>query len=251
VVTAVSFDASLGTRRVSFSDPNFASREYKENRGSVGVSYRPSGIVTLGTGISIAQTRYQAAAAGQTSPDENDQQDVYFTADWVPTGASSVNARINVGKTRYNLATAADFDGVTGSLTWAWRPTGLISLTTGVSRETGQDSGFLRLTDDSTVTGTDFSQVTDRLFVQAGYELTAKISLTAALDYSRRDLVDGFTGATGNDKTTTFSLGARWAATRTISFGCNARLESRSASGIGSNTYDNDRVSCVGQVMFD
>ena len=33
------------------------------------------------------------------------------------------------------------------------------------------------------------------------------------------------------------TLGARWAATRTLAFGCNASRESRSASGFGSSDY--------------
>ena len=251
VVTAVSFDAGLGYRRVSFTAPGFAAREYKQDSASLGVSYRPSGILTLGTGISAERTRYQAAAFGQTAPDRSERQDLYISANWVPTGASTVDARINIGKTEYDRAIAANFDGVSGSLSWAWRPTGLLSLTTTLSRDTGQESGFLRLVEGSTVSATDFSQVTNVLALRAGYELTGKIALTGGLTHSRRNLVDGFTGITGNDNTTTVSLGARWAATRTLAFGCNASRDSRSASGAGSTAYDNDRFGCFGQITLD
>jgi hypothetical protein len=245
VVTVLSFDAGFGHRRVSFTAPEFASREYKQDSGSLGVSYRPSGILTLGAGVSGQRTRFVVAAPGQTSPDRSDRQDVYVTANWVPTGASTVNARVNVGKTEYELATGADFEGVTGSLSWAWRPTGLLSLTTTLSRDTGQESGFLRLVEGSTVSATDFSQVTNALTVQAGYELTGKISLNAGAGYARRYL------AGGDDNTTTVSLGARWAATRTLAFGCNASRDSRSASGASSTDYDNDRFGCFGQLTLD
>ena len=251
VVTEVGFDASAGTRRVSFSDANFASRQYRENRGSLGLSYRPSGILTLGAGISAARTDYQAAAVGQTEPDRNDRQDVYLTADWVPTGASTVNARISITKIEYEQATATDFDGITGSLSWAWKPTGLLNLTTTLSRDTGQDTGFLRLADGSTVTGTDFSRVTNALEVRAGYDLTGKISMTGAVSYANRDLVDAVTAATGQEKITTLSLGARWAATRTISAGCNISRESSTATGIGTPESVNNRFGCFGQVTFD
>ena len=46
VVTALAFEGSLGQRRVSFSAPEFASREYKQDSGSLGISYRPSAITT-------------------------------------------------------------------------------------------------------------------------------------------------------------------------------------------------------------
>jgi hypothetical protein len=216
VVTEVGFDASIGTRRVSFSDPNYASREYKEESGSLGVSYNPSGILSVGTGLSAARTRYQAPAFGQTSPDQSERRDIYFTAKWVPTGASTVSARVNVGKTEYELDTASDFSGVTGYLTWDWKPTGLLCLSTTVSRDTGQETGFLRLTDASTVTGTDFSRVTNALAVRAAYELTGKISVSGALSYANRDLVNGVTGETGQEKITNLSLGATTRATISV-----------------------------------
>ncbi len=81
--------------------------------------------------------------------------------------------------------------------------------------------------------------------------MTGKVTLTGGIGYAKRDFVDGFTGATGNDDTTTVSLGARWAATRTLAFGCNASRESRSASGFGSSAYDNDRFGCFGQIALD
>jgi hypothetical protein len=251
VVTTLAFEAGVGHRRVDFSAPEFAAREYQQDSGNLGVSYRPSGILTLGAGFSGQRTRFRVAELGQTEPDRSRRQDVYVTANWVPTGASTVDARLNIGKTEYDLATAADFDGVTGSLTWAWRPTGRLSLATTVSRDTGQETGFLRLLDGSRFSATNFSRVTDSLSLRAEYMLTGKVSLTGGLGYAQRDLVDGFTGVTGSDNTTTLSLGARWAATRSLAFGCSASRDSRSASGSGSSEYDNDRIGCFGQFTLD
>jgi Putative beta-barrel porin 2 len=251
VVTAMGFDASLGTRQVSFSEPEFASREYKQDNASLGISYRTSGILSLGAGLRGERTRYRNAAPGQTEPDQSDRQDFYIAADWVPTGASTVNARLFFGKIEYKLATAADFDGVAGSLVWAWQPTGLLNLRTTLSRDSGLDSGYLRLDESGTVSATDFSQVTNALTLRADYLVTGKVTLTGGIGYAKRDFVNGFTGATGTDDTTTVSLGARWAATRTLAFGCNARRESRSASGFGSSAYDNDRFGCFGQIGLD
>ena len=249
--TQLAFDAGFGQRRVSFTAPEFASREYRQDSGNLGLTYRPSGILTLGTGVSAQRTKYRVPAIGQTTPDRSDRQDVYVTATWVPTGASTVNARVNVGKTEYDQATAADFKGVTGSLGWVWRPTGLLNLTTSLSRDTGQESGFLQLAPGNTVSASDFSRVTNSLAVRAGYELTGKINLSAGVAYARRELVDGFTGVSGNDNSTTLSAGATWAAMRTLSLGCNASRESRSASGAGSSSFDGNRFGCFGQFMLD
>lgn len=264
VVTMLAFEGGVGQRRVSFSAPEFASRQYTQDNASLGVSYRPSAILTLGTGLSGDRTRYRAPAPFQTVADRSQRQDIYATAYWVPTGASTVNARVNVGKTEYDRATAADFEGITGFLAWAWKPTGRLDVTTTLSRETGLDSGFLRTTQSFAVSATsftpatiinvsatDFSQVTNALSVRAGYELTGKIVLSGGLVYARRTLVDGFTGVGGNDNTTTLALGARYAATRTLSFGCDASTASRSASGVGSSAYDSNSIGCFGQLMLD
>jgi hypothetical protein len=251
VVTVLAFDGGVGHRRVSFSAPEYASREYEQDNANLGIVYRPSGILSLSAGVSGAETRYRAPAPGDTVRDRSKRQDVYLGANWVPTGASTINARISFGKQEYDRATAADFDGVTGTLSWAWQPTGRLLLNTTLSRESGQETGFLRLQDGALTSATDFSRVTNRIGVSAQYELTGKIMLNGGLSYARRSLVDGFTGVPGRDNTTSLSLGARWAATRTLAFGCDASRESRSAAGTGSSDYDNDRFGCFGSVTLD
>lgn len=251
VVTMIGVEGDIGHRRVSFSAAEFAAREYEQNRASLGVTYRPSGILSLSAGVSGSDTKYQAPEVGQTEADRTERRDVYLAANWVPTGASTIDARLSHSRIKYDRAAAADFNGVTGSLTWAWRPSGRLTLTTSLVRETGLESGFQRVGEDITTTASDFSQVTNRLGVAATYGLTAKIDLTANVSYARRNLVDGFSAASGRDNTTLASLGARWNATRTLSVGCHASRESRSASGTGSTDYDNDRFGCFGSVLLD
>ena len=261
VVTMLGFEATGGYRRVSFSAPEYASREYTQDRGSFGVTYRPSGILSLGTGISGDRTRYGAPAFGQPVADRSERRDLYLSATWVPTGASTFNGRVAASKIEYNRASAADFKGLTGYVNWAWKPTGLLSINTTLSRDSGQESGFLRSTPTLRfgalgfelvdTTASDFSQITNTLSVNAAYELTGKIMLDAGLAYARRNLVDGFTGAEGRDNTTTLSLGGKWAATRTVSAGCRASHRTRSARGAGSQDYKSDTFSCFGQVTLD
>ena len=251
VVTQLGFDAGVGHRRVRFSAPEFAPREYNEDNGSVGLTYRPSGILGLSAGVSAARTRFLAPAVGQTDPDRSKRRDVYMGADWTPTGASTVNGRLAISKIEYDRGTAADFDGVTGALNWVWKPAARLAMTTSFTRDSGQESGFVRQDAATAVTATDLAQVTNRLGVKAEYELTGKVGVTGEAFASRRTLVDGFTGVTGRDRLTGLQLGVRWAVTRTIALGCNAAHETRSASGVGSTDYDNDRVGCFGSVLLD
>ena len=250
LVSLLALEAGAGHRNVDFSASEFAAREYKQDSVNLSLVYRPSAILSLSVGGSAADTKYQAPEAGQTENDSAKRRDLFLSANWVPTGASVVDARIAYSTNEYQLARVADFDGVTGSLSWAWRPTGLLSVNTSLVRETGQESGF-RLTPGSTTTvATDFSQVTDRMTVGTTYDLTGKIRLLTDLSFARRTFVD-IAGASGRENTTRASLGARWAATRTISVGCDVSRESRSGSGSGAGDFDTDRFGCFGSVTLD
>jgi hypothetical protein len=251
VVTLLGFEAGIGHRRVTFSAAEYESRQYNQDSGNVGLTYRPSSILSLSSGFSTAETRNLEAAPGQSAPERNKRRDFYVSANWAPTGASTVDARLAASKQTYDQATAADFKGATGSMAWNWRPSGRLTLTTILSRDSGQNSGFLKLQSGSPTTATDFSQVTNRIGVSGQYELTGKIVVTGAVSSARRDLVDGVTGLTGQDTTNTTSLGARWAATRIVNLGCNVSRDSRSASGVGSTPYDNNRYGCFGSVTLN
>ena len=249
--SALGLDAAIGTRQVSFSEPQYASSEYRQDNASVGISSGTGGVVNLGAGFRGQRTKYRSAAPGQTEPDQSDRQDFYVGADWVPSGASTVNARLYYGKIEYNLATFANAEGVTGSLVWAWKPTGLVNVRTTLSRDTGQESGYLRLDPGGAVSASDLSRLTNALTIRADYLVTGKVTLTGALGYEKRDFIDGFTGAAGNDDTKRASLGVHWDAARRVALGCNASRESRSATGFGSSSFDNDRFGCFAQLTLD
>lgn len=252
VVTALGFEAAVGHRRLRFGAPEFAAREYDQDNGSLGIVYRPSGILSLTTGVSGSRTRNLAAEIGQSGPDRNRRRDVYVGATWVPTGASTVDARLAYGKQEYDRATSADFSGLTGFARWVWKPTGRLELQASLSRDISQDAGFLRLDESNNLqSGTDFAQTTNELALRAKYDLTGKVALTGGLAYTKRRLVEGFTGAVGRDSTVAGEVGFVWSATRTISAGCGAGRESRSGSGTGTADYDADRVNCFASITLD
>ena len=252
-VSLLGIEGTLGYRRVGFSAPEFDSREYIQNSGSIGVVYRPSSALSLGTGLAVEFSDYDVPAFGQSVPDTNKRRELYVTADWYPTGASTIGTRLNFGKTDYQRPNAADFSGVTGSAYWLWRPTGRTSLSTTFSRDTGQESGFQSLVNGgrTRLTATDFSRVTNLFALGANYELTGKITLTGALSHARRSLVDSISGGKGSDNTTLTSLGANWAATRIITVGCKVGHETRSASGAGSFDYSGSTFGCLGSVTLN
>jgi hypothetical protein len=252
-VGLLGIEGTLGWRRVNFSAPEFDSREYEQSSASAGVIYRPSSALTLGTGLSAQYSDYDVPSFGQAEPDTSSRRDLYVTAEWVATGASTFGTRLNFGKTDYERPNAEDFSGVTGSLYWQWRPTGRTAVTTTLSRDTGQESGFQSLVNGgrTRLTATDFSRVTNIAALSANYELTGKIVLTGALSYARRSLVDSISGRSGTDNTTLVSLGANWSATRIITVGCRVGHETRSASGFGSFEYSGSNFGCQGSVTLN
>jgi hypothetical protein len=205
----------------------------------------------LGACVNVHHTEFLAPRVGQTAAEKIGLQDVYGSASWVPKCACTIDACNAVGKTRFERATAANFDGATGLMAWARTPTALLNLATTLSRETSQESGFPRLVECGTVSGTDFSQVTNASAFQAGYEVTGKIALSSGLAHSQRNRVDGFTVVAGNDSTTTVALGAQRAATRIVVFDRCASRESSSAMGIGATTFKDDGFGCFGQITLD
>jgi Putative beta-barrel porin 2 len=252
-VGLLGIEGTLGYRRVSFSASEFASREYIQNSASGGVVYRPSSALTLGTGLSVQYSDYDVPAFGQTQPDTSKRRDWYVTAEWTATGASTLGTRLNIGKTDYQRPNTEDFSGVTGSAYWQWRPTGRTALTTTLSRDTGQESGFQSLVNGgrTRLTATDFSRVTNIFALSANYDLTGKIVLNGSLSYARRSLVDSISGGSGRDNTTLTSLGARWLATRIVTVGCTIGHETRSASGFGSFSYSDSTFGCLGSVTLN
>jgi Putative beta-barrel porin 2 len=252
VVTKLGFEAGVGQRRLRYSAFEFAPRQYDQNYGSLGISYRPSGILGLSAGVGGAKTKYKAPEIGQSVPDRARRSDVFVAANWVPTGASTVDARLAYTKQEFDRATSADFGGMTGNLRWTWKPSGRLSLTTVLLRDLSQDAGFLRLDPSNNLqSGADFAQTTNELSVLGRYELTGKIIATGGVAYAKRKLVEGFTGAVGRDNTTTLSAGLAWAATRTITAGCGTSYETRSGSGTGTADFDATRVNCYASVTID
>jgi hypothetical protein len=247
LVTALSAEASVMTRDVRYSEVEADYREYKQNSASVGLRYRLGGATSVGLSVAQTNNNYPNLLTGQADrSDQRSRTDVALSANWVPSGASSLNASLSQGKTSHDRFTERDFSATTGSLTWAWTPTGKVRLNTRLARDAGQDAE--RAT-------TAFSRTTDSVRVRADYEATGKINtyLTAQA-YRRTQSGSGVfvSGITGSDIGSSLTLGARWAALRSLSVGCEMgteRLGGNSDARL-SVPYRSNSVSCFGQFVL-
>jgi hypothetical protein len=249
LVTEYSIEASGGHREIknSLDDDRVQARNYTQNNASLGLRWRPSPDTVVGLGMRATQGRYpkfRRTSATEFEADRFKRNDVDLSLWHRPSGASSVDLRLSTGKTTYDLATQRDFSGLTGSLGWNWQASSKVSLSTRLSHETGQDSYFF------SATGTaDYSRVNTALRIKADYALSSKVALNLALASSNRDIVrtldipSGPREATGRERYTTVSLGARWVPHRSVQLGCDAGQETRKGTGalgsdLSANTYN-------------
>lgn len=232
----MSLETSYNHRKLSYTDPAYRGNELSQDGWSLGLNYKPSALLKLGTAVRYTQGKYQLSR-------DFDRYDVDLTGTWVPTGLSTVTARLSYGKRKSRNGTSAlDFKATTGQLTWAYQPTGKLRVTSSFTRDSGAESGFLN------GTGGDTSRLTNSANINAQYNLTAKIQLNAGVAVSNRSLKTG--ALDGNDTYRTASVGVSYAILRNANLGCNFRRDTRSASGQGSYDFRNSSVSCSAQILL-
>jgi hypothetical protein len=187
--------------------------------------------------------------------DRYKRQGLDLSARLQPSGASSLDLRLGQSRTRYDLNQARNFSGFTGALAWNWRASGKLSLSTRLSRDTGQDS--YAVTVFGNVPGSsDTSRLVNTLSIAATVEQTAKLSFVASAQVAQHTVVQTIVNpllplnADGKDSTTTLGLGARWAPLRTVSLACDLRSEVRTTSGQLIAPLHNSGLSCFGQLQF-
>lgn len=267
LIERLSAELVADRQEVDYSATAFQRRELSQDGVSLGVRYRTS--AALGFGIAWREVRgrypqFFAHADGSSSADEFRRRSLDLSADWVPSGASRFEARLSQGELRYDRATQRDFSGLTGWLSWNWRPGDKLQLITRLQRQPGQDSYLL---DPDAELGTlEFSRMTTSLSSLASYKLTGKVTLRGAVGYAHRklersllvteggpvtadDLPDLANALTATDREATAALGATWQLTRGISLGCDFRHERRSGSSLSQGSRARS-IGCQGQFML-
>jgi hypothetical protein len=257
-VSLLSIEGIFTHRQLDYSAPQFAFQEYKQDALSLGVLYRPSGLLTLGAAARHTKGKYPFAV--ETSPgmfqqDDFSRNDVDLTAIWVPTGLSTVRARLSFTKVSHDAVTSRDLSGGTGALSWDYKPTGKLAFTTELIRDTGAESSFNRLGLQGSIGSIgNNSQLSTSLGVRGLYEATAKIQVEASARYVERDLVNTFALASGassteagSDKFAEAKLGVNYAPIRSVLLGCALGYEKRGTRSSISYAYTANVATCSAQ----
>jgi hypothetical protein len=276
VVTEWSLEAGLGARRLSNSldQPITRSRDFWQDDGSLGIAWRPSDLL----GVTLSQRevqgtfpRFSIDASGGQTQDRFTQRTTELAVRWQASGASALELRVAGNNTGYETNASRDFDGVGGSLSWAWQPTGRLRLISSLGRDDGRDNYPTTIIARVTCRPQLFPgqvcfgqvpiTITDRRTVgtarvQADWQASAKIALSTSLQSNRRAVdrerffLDGTVVAlpeSGTDTTTIFTLGGRWGPQRWSQLGCDLRHETRSASGTVTTDLRGTSFNCYAQ----
>ena len=241
-----SLEAALGSRRVDYSDPAFASAELRADTLALGGRWRPGGASVYGAAWRHTWGRYPVLG------DRYRVDALDLSVEFAPTGASRLYARLSPTRARYDAATERDFSGLTAAAQWRWQASGKLALTLRAVRDLGQDAYLERYGSDGSATAVrgsvDDSTVLTRAVFEGAYAYSNKSQLSASLGITRRDLTRLPPGQTavleGRDTTAAATLGLRWSPTRHAALGCDAGLERRTARGALSGPYGATTLAC-------
>lgn len=253
----MSIEAAYAHRQLDYSAVEYAYLEYKQDALSLGVLYRPSGQLTLGAAARHTEGRYPFAvqtAPGVFQEDKYKRDDFDFTANWIPTGLSTVTARISYTQEEHDAVSSRDISGFTGAVRWDYKPTGKLAFTTQYIHDNGATSSFTRYDQGGTNSIGSDSQLQNSLLFRAMYEATSKIQLELNARFLQRDLVDTFELSTGgsstefgSDRLGELRIGLNYAPLRTFLFGCAVGYEKRTTTTTLSYAYSAGVASCFAQ----
>jgi hypothetical protein len=246
LVTQWSAELALERSSLSYSAAQAAFREYDQDSTSAGVAWRPSAATRLSASLSRTRTDYPNLLLTGDPNDRRTRNSLDLGVQWQPGGVSALDASISRGKTEHARFAERDFSATFGSLGWTWRPTGKLNLRTRLSRDTGQDGDVL---------ASAFSRTTDQLRLEAGYAISAKVSLTAAASTNRRTLEGTalqVSGVTGRDTGRSAELGVRWAPLRALSTGCTLGSDrrGRNSNPLLVDPFRSSTTSCFAQFVL-
>ena len=247
LVTRLTAVGTLSHQEVDYSAAAYRSAVTRINVASLGVQYQAAGRLLWGAAWRDTGQRYPAAA------DRVSRHDLDLTLGWTPSDLSNVKARVSRTSTTHSARHNNDFQGTTWQLAASTQATGKLKLGTSLARDVGTTTSlFSNPQDGSTIQG-QFNRRSTSLGLTADFQASAKTGFNSSWTQVWRELspvrADGSV-AQGSDRTSTFSLGARWAASRSTQFSCNWARELRSADATVSAAYSSTSVNCSGQFVI-
>ena len=108
---------NLSHRRIDETAAEFKTDELRLNSAGVNVLWNPLGPLSVSVGPRFSHGRYPLArevGVGVFQADEFDRGDLDVGIKWVPSGASTLNARLSLTRQTFDVFDDRDFEGATG-----------------------------------------------------------------------------------------------------------------------------------------
>jgi len=252
----VSVFGNYGHSRVRFSALASLPADSSGDTASVGVNYRLSGELTVGSALRFTHTDSPYAiplvlnptGPGDYTADSSRGSNIDLLADWRYSAQTNVSARLSYTRQTYAVS-PRDFSGLTGAISANYAPTAKLAFSGSIVREAGTNGSYFNVVNASTGDESTFvtqnSSTTDSLTLGATYAATAKISVNTGFVYRRASYDTASAGSSDNFRRAT--LGANWAVTRNALLACNLARESRS---LAVNGYDANVFGCLAQITL-
>ena len=239
---ALSLEGGAGYQRRDYSAEAYRLLNFRQHSVFAGVGWRASGALRLNlTGRETRGSGY-ARLLVFTVPYDYRRKDLEASANWRPSEASTLDARVSFSRINNDNSNLDNYSGLTGRLGWQWKPTAKLQLNASLARDTVQENYlFTGLSGSS-----EANRVTDTLQLGGTYALTSKLMLDATARAARL----GRSGlATGDDREQSYALGLRWLPTRHSQLGCQATRDKRT-SDIATLNYSASSYGCYGQLTL-
>lgn len=245
-----SVDGSLDNSKANYDRVKFYNR--KSDGVRFGLRYSPTDLLYFDFGAKKSKIDYPNYPLVGIVGDEVKRSDVDLSSRWVVTGYSSLNARIAWTQEKHPNDKRRDFNGLTGSLSWDYTPSGKMTYSVGIDRDTnnagGSTYGYLGLVPSYS----SQNRLTTGVRLGAAWKPTSKLSVSSNLVYKQieedvRDAIirDEQVIQEGSLKGAYRSLdiGANYQFLTSTSVGCTVRQYERRNS-LFSRDYSGEEVTC-------
>lgn len=239
---ALSLEGGAGYQRRDYSAEAYRLLNFNQHSLFAGLGWRASGALRLNlTGRETRGSGY-ARLLIFIVPYDYQRQDLELSANWRPSDASTLDARVSLSRIDNDNADLDGYSGLTGRLSWLWKPTAKLQLTTSLARDTVQENYLYSGLSGSS----EANRVTDTLQLNGSYTLSSKLFIDASARAARL----GRSGLTlGDDREQSYSLGLRWLPTRNSQIGCQATRDKRT-SDISLLNYSASSYGCYAQILL-
>lgn len=262
----VAFQGGYSHNKTSYSTTSFLASGTVDQSADIGAYFQPGTTLTLGTALRYTRSNSQQAyvlADGTTVDNRTNGRNIDLSLNWRPTPRSGANARLSFTRQSNSAANGAGFSGLTGGLGFSYAPTGKLTLNGQLSHDASTNSNaydnapFGQSINGTTITVQQSglaanSTVSNSASLQANYSATAKVGITASVQYSRsrQDQSGGTAVPNYKDELTSGSLGATWSIRRYWSLGCSVSHIKRQLTGSFLNDYTATVYGCSTQLTL-